>query len=266
MASFNNTDDKPKKFYHDQPLAVYIIIILAFAASVYLLFYSEGFVENIMVELIGAVMFLFIVDQLLLRSNRKRWNVVRNEVEHILSRTLSILRDEILLELFAFKAAPVFDRRPWSETWNERNRKENEKEELEKLELQIIEQKYNYLQEVLQWEDKRLLQTVEENFLDEEYHEYFLDQAENLWRVLNTRYSEHLSVDVVDELLRLNLYLRDLHSGIRTYQKASIYPDRRELYERRGGQSICYNLREVIRSLQRLRKMGYARTLPFDYD
>ncbi len=266
MAGPNDADGRPKRFYHDQPLTVYIILILAFAGSAFLWLFGEGFAQDIMVELIGAVMFLFIVDQLLLRSRRKRWNVVRDEVEHILSRSLSILRDELLLELFAFQANPAADRRPRPEVRSEKAFEEEGKEELEKVEEKIIEQKYDYLREILQWDDDRLLKTVEENFLDEDYHEYFLDQAEDLWRVLNTRYSEHLSADVVDELLKLNLYLRDLHSAIRTYQKAAIYPDRSELYRRRGGRNICYNLREVIRSLQRLKGMGYARTSPFDHD
>lgn len=59
-----------------------------------------------MVELIGAVIFILIIDQLLLKSQRKRWRVVRHEIEHILSRTLNTLRDDILLNMFTYK--PVY--------------------------------------------------------------------------------------------------------------------------------------------------------------
>ncbi len=49
-----------RKSIKDKPVMVYFILALAVLGSVFLYFYSEGFTEDIMVELIGAAIFVLI--------------------------------------------------------------------------------------------------------------------------------------------------------------------------------------------------------------
>ena len=219
---------------------VYLVLFLALIGSAYLITHGDGFFENIMIELIGAVFFIMIIDQLLLKSQRKRWRVVKNEIEYILSRTLNILRDDILANMFAYH--PEFSIAGGDlETW----------------EGAIRKQKTKLLEDILQMDADEMIGAIKQSYLLEEYDNLFQEKAEDLWRILNAKYIEHLAPYEVKLFLALHLHLRDLHAGIKTFQKGYQESDKREYYRKKGQRSIVHNTRQIVGHLIELRSLGY---------
>ena len=224
----------------DRPWMVYFIFLLALLGSFYLFIFTEGFLGDIMIELIGAVIFILIIDQLLIKSQRKRWKMVKHEIEHILSRTLNSLRDDILINMFDFKPSIS-----------------SGTADLEQLENSVREQKTSRLQELYELESDRIFEMIKNNYLDREYDNLFLEKAEDLWRILNTKYIEHLNPEEVKLFLALHLHLRDLHGGLKTYLRGQQESSKKSYYQQKGERSIVHNTREIIENLIELRKMGY---------
>lgn len=226
--------------FRERPLMVYAIMLLAIIGSGYLITHSEGFFDDIMLELIGAVFFILIIDQLLLRSQRKRWRIVKNEIEHILSRTLNILRDDILVNMFSYKPELALDRG-----------------DLEAWDVAVRQHKAETLEKILQMGADSLFNAIREDYLFRGYEDLFLEKAEDLWRILNAKHIEHLAPEEVKLFLALHLHLRDLHAGIKNYQKSSQENDKSEYYRKKGRHSIIHNTRQIVSNLIELRKLGY---------
>ncbi len=224
--------------WQDRPWMLYIIIVLAFVATGLLWRIHEDFSIDITIELLGAIITIVIIDELLIKSKRKRWNLVRDEVEYILARSINILRDEVLRNMFSFKPDIGGDI------------------SVDSTEGEIRKQKDERFRELLSLPPEDMLEFLEDGYLRDEYKDYFHEQAEDLWRVLNTRYSEHLEPEVVDELLKLHLHMRDLHNNIKLYKR---HERGRSYYQRKGGKEIVYNTRGMIKSLIKLKEMGYSK-------
>ena len=227
--------------WKDRPWMLYTIIVLAFVATGLLWRIHEDFSIDITIELLGAVITIVIIDELLVKSKRKRWNLVKNEVEYILARTINILRDDVLRNVFSFEPRVSGIR------------------DTEQIESLIREQKDARFQELLSMPSEELLTILERGYLSKSYDGYFHHQAEDLWRILNTRYSEHLEPEVVDELLKLDLHMRDMHNNILLYNRTGEDASTRDHYRRRAGREMVFNTRYMIRSLVTLKKMGYSR-------
>ncbi len=224
----------------DRPWALYVIIILAFIAAGTLWRTHEDFSTDITIELLGSVITILIIDQLLLKSERKRWNLVKNEVEYILARTINILRDEVLRNMFQFR--PKID----------------PEKDLRYIDDTIREQKDTRFNELINMPKAEMLEILENGFV-KRYDDHFQEQAEGLWRIMNTKYSDHLEPEVVDELLKLHLYLNDLHNSIRMYKRGDDDVKRMKYYRQRGGNDMVQNTKKMIERLVSLKKMGYSR-------
>lgn len=87
----------------EKPLLVYAIMIIAFLATGYIWRFSDDFTVNIMIELIGTIITIVIIDELLLKSKKKRWNIVKDEIDYVLGRTINVLREDLLIQMFDFK-------------------------------------------------------------------------------------------------------------------------------------------------------------------
>jgi len=225
----------------ERPIGLYLIIAFAIIAGGLLWRYHADFEIDITIELLGAFLTIVIIDQLLLKSKRKRWNLVRDEVEYTLGRTVHSLRDDLLRNLFSFE--PSLDQAS-----------------SQNIDDSIREQKDQRFEELLQMKPKEMLDQTDHEFLEEEYDDYFLEKAEDLWRLLNTRYSEHFEPELVEQLLNLNLNLRDLHSNIKFYRRSDeVDKDESHYYEKRGGKRIVSSAKETIKCLIKLKDMGYSK-------
>jgi len=178
-------------------------------------------------------------DELLLKSKRKRWNLVKNEVQYVLSRTINILRNDILRKMFFF--SPKIEEKLDINTQEQLIRTQND-EEFNKL---------------LALPTEEMLQIIKKGFLKQDYEDFFKEQAEDLWRIMNTRYSEHLEPEVVEELLKLHLHLRDLHNSIRVYHREKD-SNKKHFYQHLAEKNIVYNTKKIIQSLVHLKTLGYS--------
>ena len=235
--------EKMRSWIKGRPIGLYIIIVFGIVAAGLLWRYHADFEIDITIELLGAFLTIVIIDQLLLKSKRKRWNLVKDEIEYTLGRTIHNLRDDVLRKLFAFK--PDID---------------GSSKTPEEIELSIRQQKDRFFQEILEMDSEDILEMMEDEFLEENYEDHFLEKAEDLWRILNTRYSEHFEPELVEELLNLNMHLRDTHNNIKFYKRSEETSelDRSDYYEKRGGKRIVSSTRELIKSLIKLKEMGYS--------
>ncbi len=235
-----------KKSFHlkDRPFGLYIIIAFTIIAIGVLWRYHADFQIDITIEILGAFLTILIIDQLLLKSKRKRWNLVSDEIEYTLGRTVYALRDDLLRNLFSF----------------EPNLEQNSPEMIDDY---IRKQKDERLLELYEMEPGDMLREIDDEFLEKEYEDHFLEKAEDLWRLLNTRYSEHFDPDLVEQLLNLNLHLRDLHNGIKFYRRSQeVGKDEHErsaYYEKRGGKRIVSSAKKTINCLMKLKEMGYSK-------
>jgi len=225
----------------ERPIGLYVIIAFAIIAGGILWRYHADFEIDITIELLGAFLTIVIIDQLLLKSKRKRWNLVRDEVEYTLGRTIHSLRDDILRNFFSFEP-------------------ELEQTSSQNIDDSIREQKDDRFRNLLEMNPKEILDQIDDEFLEEEYDDYFLEKAEDIWRLLNTRYSEHFEPELVEQLLNLNLNLRDLHTNIKFYRRGEeVDVDESAYYEKRGRKRIVLSAKETIKCLIKLKEMGYSR-------
>lgn len=226
--------------WKDRPWMLYFIILLAVIAAGTLWRIHEGFSIDITIELLGAIITIIIIDELLLKSKRKRWNLVKNEVTYILGRSINIIRNDVLQELFFFSP------------------KIEEHKQIDFQQRYIREQKDEQFNKLLSISSEKMLEMLENGFLQRTYDDYFKEQAEDLWRIMNTRYSEYLEPDVVQELLKLHLHMRDLHNNIRFYLKGVEEKQHRKYYQDLGGRNIVFNTKNIIQQLINLKQMGYS--------
>jgi len=224
--------------WKDRPWILYAIIILAFSGAGLLWRIHEGFSIDITIELLGAIFTIVIIDELLVKDKRKRWAVVKNEIEYILARNINVIRDDVLRTMFSFK--PDI----------------KNKGDLDSIEDNIREQKNREFQRVLAMKDGEIMGVLKEGYLKRKYDGYYEEEAEGLWRILNTRYSEHLEPEVVDELLKLHLHMRDLHNNIKLYNRGK--EENRDYYIKKGTREIVYSTRSMVKSLIKLKSMGYS--------
>ncbi len=224
--------------WKDRPWILYAIIILAFSGAGLLWRIHEGFSIDITIELLGAIFTIVIIDELLVKDKRKRWAVVKNEIEYILARNINVIRDDVLRTMFSFK--------PDIKNMGD----------LDSIEDNIREQKNREFQRILAMKDGEIMGVLKEGYLKRKYDGYYEVEAEGLWRILNTRYSEHLEPEVVDELLKLHLHMRDLHNNIKLYNRGK--EENRDYYIKKGTREIVYSTRSMIKSLIKLKSMGYS--------
>lgn len=225
--------------WKDRPWMLYFIILLSIVVAGTLWRIHEGFSIDITIELLGAIITIIIIDELLLKSKRKRWNLVKNEVQYVLSRTINILRNDILRKMFFF--SPKIEEKLDINTQEQLIRTQND-EEFNKL---------------LALPTEEMLQIIKNGFLKQDYEDFFKEQAEDLWRIINTRYSEHLEPEVVEELLKLHLHLRDLHNSIRLYHREKD-SNKKHFYQHLAEKNIVYNTKKIIQSLVHLKTLGYS--------
>ncbi len=224
----------------ERPIGLYVIIAFAIIAGGLLWRYHADFEIDITIELLGAFLTIVIIDQLLLKSKRKRWNLVRDEIEYTLGRTINTLRDDVLRSLFSFEP-------------------DLEQTSSENIEDSIRKQKDKRFMELLEMDPEDMLDQIDDHFLEKEYEDYFLEKAEDIWRLLNTRYSEHFDPDLVEQLLNLNLNLRDLHTNIKFYKRGEEVDENESVYyEKRGEKRIVSSAKETIECLIKLKDLGYS--------
>lgn len=229
------------------PLIVYAAVLI----SMFLLWrfraYNEDLAMDFFAELFGAAFTLFIIDVLLVRSKAKKWKMVREELNYLIARSVNRIRDGISTRLFHFN--PEIDPAL------------PEQQYLDELRIR----RTGFLNELAALDDDQLLQKIDEKELfSEASYDYFNEKAEEVWTILNIKYSDYFHPDLVSYLIGLNLNLKDLCGHIRQYSKGSRFTGKTETYQKLGRQGAAVSLIKIIRLLNDLKSEGYSDAASLD--
>lgn len=232
----------------DIPLLVYAALGLAILALGVLRHFNEDFAWDLLSELIGAIFTLFVIDTLLVRSKAKRWNIVREHIDYLIARSVHRLRDGIAIRALQF--TPDLPDKADDAT----------------KEQAVRQQRARLLSEVLTVSNEELSArlAIEVVFTEDSY-QYFNEKAEDIWAILNMKYSEYLAPELVTSLIRLHTGLQDVCAHIRQHNK----PDRfaqeeaRGYYQDVGLRGLTISLRQVVEILNQLKEAGYSRAFSY---
>ncbi|MCP1727407.1 hypothetical protein J2T60_001372 [Natronospira proteinivora] len=223
------------------PLAVYLAIFFTMTLLWFIQEVHEELTLGLFTELLGAAFTLFIIDTLLVRAKDKRWRVVRAHVDYLIRRNVNRLRDGVTTRVFHFNPDPAAGASTHERV--ERARSERGR----------------FLDRMATLEGDDLLAELQENslFTDNAYS-WFNDKANDLWEIINMKYSEYMDPDLVSALIQLHTRLKDVCSHIRQYQKGERFSDSRDHYRQAGRLGVVVSLNEIIQALNSLKRQGYS--------
>ncbi|MCC5858480.1 MAG: hypothetical protein JJT90_10010 [Ectothiorhodospiraceae bacterium] len=192
-------------------------------------------------ELLGAAFTLFIIDTLLVRSKTKRWKVVREHMDYLIARNVNRLRDGLSVRAFGFEAdIPASMSRP--------------------QQLAAIRAQRAKLLHAVETDDTEHLipRLAEASLFSDNTYAYLNEKAEDLWDILNMKYSEYMDPELVSSLMRLHTHLKDVCAHLRQYQKAQQFPANAAYYEQIGRLGASVSLREIVSITNALKRDGYS--------
>ena len=233
-----------KRFFSesDTPLTIYITVAVALVLAFSIKTYHEDLSLNLFSELIGAAFTLFVIDVLLVKTKTKRWRVVQKHIDYLIARTVNRLRDGLSTRAFSFN--PLF----------KSGGAEEDKSQ------QIRAQREMFLNELAALSPKELAGRLNTELFSQENYAYFNEKAEDIWSLLNMKYSEYLAPQLVSLLIELHTNLKDVCSQIRIYKKGERFPAEETYYQAAGRKGTARHLKEIIRIVNELKKEGYSET------
>jgi hypothetical protein len=240
MSTLRDEAKKSKINNSDRPILIYIAIGVATLFAIALRWFDVDLSLNILSEIIGAAFTLFVIDVLLVKSKAKRWLIVQEHIDYLIGRTINRVRDGIATRVFGFK--PEF------------NHRMNEEEVI----LQIRKQREKFLNELEPLSPEKLSERIDLTFFNDDSYDYFDEKAEDIWKLINMKYSEYLAPELVSLLIDLHTNLVDVSAHIRVYNKAERFPSEKDHYHNMALQGVARNFKEIIRIVIRLKEEGYS--------
>lgn len=230
------------------PIIVYAVVLI----SMFLLWryraYNEEIAMNFFAELFGAAFTLFIIDVLLVRSKAKRWKVVREDINYLIARNVNRIRDGISTRVFNFN--PDVDHTlPRNEY------------------LTIVrDRRGDFLTNLVTLEIDEVMKMIDEEALfSEAGYEYFNEKADEIWNILNVKYSDFFHPQLASYLIELNVNLKDLAGHIRQYMKHKRFMSKGEKYKNIGREGAIISIQRTVVILNLLKDEGYSEMASFDY-
>lgn len=230
-------------FQSEIPLTVYAAIALTMVGLWIFQELHPDVTLGMFTELAGAAFTLFIIDTLLVRSKAKRWKIVRVHVDYLIGRHINRLRDGMAGRVFGFQpnlATNQPERAQYQAISDQRAAFFSELEGLPAAQF-----------------TRRL---VDSTLFTEENYAYFNEKAEDLWEILNMKYSEYMEPELVSILMQLHTHIKNVCGHIRQYAKAERYPADARYYKRIGRMGATSSFREIVNLVNRLKQLGYSQS------
>ncbi|MCC5917406.1 MAG: hypothetical protein JJU02_08785 [Cryomorphaceae bacterium] len=225
----------------DIPFIVYAVVFFTMFLVWVFRYLHPDLTLNIFSELLGAAFTLFIIDTLLVRTKTKRWKEVQQHVNYLIGRNVYRIRDGISTRAFAFD--PEID-----EETKEYGSPDS-----------VREQRAAFLSDLEKAGPQKLIQILyEEELFTESNYQYFNEKADDIWKIVNMRYSDYLPPDLVHVLIVLHTHLKDVGAYIRLYRKSIRFPAEATFYKNLGRSNIATTLHEVIKILNFLYNEGLS--------
>lgn len=232
---------KRLRWHSELPLIVYVVVFCALIALWSLRRLNEDLTLNLFSELLGAAFTLFIIDTLLVRSRTKRWHVVRAHIDYLIARHVHRLRDGLSTRMFGFRPTVRAGVSHEENLAAGRQQRASLLEELAALPAGQLEERINKA----------------EAFAESSY-EYFNEKADDIWDLLNMKYSEYLAPELVSLLIELHTHLKDACGHIRQYRKKERFVDDAAHYRAVGISGLANTLSRILMIVNRLKKEGYS--------
>ena len=229
-----------KNHKSDTPLIIYIAVVIGACISLIVRFFDKDLSSNIFSEILGAAFTIFVIDALLVRSKSKRWHIVQEHVDYLIGRTVNHIRDGLSTRVFSFKAEL------------DKNLQEHE------VIAAIRKQREIFLNGLSEKNIDELSARIDLHFFNQENYEYLHEKAEDIWKMINMKYSEFLDPNLVALLIELHTNLLDACAHLRLYQKSERFPQEKEHYRLAGTRGVAKNMYKIIRIVIKLKKEGYS--------
>ena len=226
----------------ETPLIIYLTVLVGVVVSLYIKQFHADLSLNLLSEIIGAAFTLFVIDVLLVKSKTKRWLVVQKHVDYLIARNVNRLRDGLSTRVFSFQPLLPADM--------------SEEATLQ----EIRKQRTSLLKELSLLDVHGLSGRINRDLFSEENYEYLNEKADDVWDVLNMKYSEYLAPQLVLLLITLHSNLKDVCAHIRFYKKSERFPKEKDYYQSSGLKGAAINLKEIIRIVNELKEEGYSET------
>ena len=218
----------------DVPFIVYAVVIIA---MIVLWRLNETYSElagDFFVEMFGVAFTLFIIDVLLVKSKSKRWKIVHDDVDYLIARVVNRLRDGISYRAFQF--TPVIDSN-----------------------ISIIDQRALFLKDMEEKSNQELRSLLfEKELFSQETYAYLNERANDVWEIINMKYSEYLSPVLVSQLINLHGCLKDLAGHNVQYRKSERYKNDAQFYQQQAIEEISFTLQHCIMLLNQLKDQGFS--------
>jgi hypothetical protein len=123
----------------------------------------------------------------------------------------------------------------------------------------IRQQRATLLSEMEQQPPEKLASHLYETGLfTEAMYTYMNERADDVWDVLNMKYSEYMAPELVLALIRLHTHIKDLCGHIRQHARAERFPEDRDYYHRIGRMGASVSVREILAVVNELKQRGYS--------
>lgn len=229
------------KFTHI-PLIVYGVVGLSMILLWILHRYIGDFAFDLLAEFIGVAFTVFIIDTLLVRSKTRRWKIVQDNMDYLIARNVNRLRDGMATRFFGF--VPEID--PKLDAF------QNEDE--------IREQRTGLLSQLATLSDENFSQKITPHELfNKDAYDYLNEKADDIWQIVNMKYSEYLEPELVSLLIDLHTNLKDLCGHIRQHKKSERYTESTGHYRETGTRGASATLRRIVEITNELKNLGYSR-------
>lgn len=231
----------------DMPIIVYAVM----AGSIVAVWSAQAFAPdlalNLFSELLGAAFTLFIIDTLLVRTKARRWKIVSRQIDYLIARNGNRIRDGIATRIFRFVPDIDPDADKLTNLTSIRQQRERLFNELSTLDAPELEQRID----------------ADEVF-SERMYEYLNEKAEDIWDIINMKYSEYLAPELVSLLMNLHTNLKDAAAHIRQYRKADRFSDEidKQYYRNIGAKGITITLKAMLDLVNELKNAGYSESAP----
>ncbi len=223
------------------PLIVYLAVFVGVILTWTLRVYNPDLSLNLFSELLGAAFTLFVIDVLLVRSRTKRWKIVREHIDYLIARDVNRIRDGVANRAFSFD--------PNIESGLA----------LEEQLIQIRDQRNSFLTHLEKQEQEEVISQINKKGLfSEEGYDYFQEKSEDIWNLLNMKYSEYMEPGLVSNLMELHTHLKDICGHIRQFQKADKFPEDRDYYYSIAIRGGGVSLKKILVILNDLKENGYS--------
>ncbi len=222
------------------PIVIYLTVFAGIIISILIEPYHSDLSLNLVSEIIGAAFTLFVIDVLLVKSKTKRWHIVQKHVDYLIARTVNRLRDGMSTRAFSFQ--PLLSPQLPEDV----------------ILTEIRKQRELFLHEIIPLPVEQVGERFSKELFNEDNYEYFNEKADDIWNILNMKYSEYLAPELVALLMELHTNLKDVCANIRLYKKSERFPKEKAYYQSMGTKGAAYNMKEVTRIVIRLKEEGYS--------